>query len=225
MTSFLTRFVEREDLAPSYRGLFGRADVLERIRSLPKGTGQREEAAVEEYCKSLRELCGFQHVSKAAIMDPSKEKVRYYLVFATNSLHGIEVFKRAESEAAEKQDQVRHETRSKKTSQPGLPFASGPPPSPKTWELRTRYNHQAKEKILALLVNSKLSKVPYSVLYGEAMTFPMVTPDDLLRWLEELKPHIDIRMEGKHRRKPKWSKRDYIFIRDQAKLALIPNAL
>ncbi len=79
MTSFLTRFVDREDLAPSYQALYGRPGVLERIRALPKGTGQREEAAVEEYCKSLRDVCGFLHISRAVVMDAKKESVRYYM--------------------------------------------------------------------------------------------------------------------------------------------------
>jgi three-Cys-motif partner protein len=38
MTSFLTRFVDRKDLSPTYDALFGRQGVIERIRSLPKGT-------------------------------------------------------------------------------------------------------------------------------------------------------------------------------------------
>jgi three-Cys-motif partner protein len=74
MTSFLTRFVDRDALAASYHSLYGRTDVVDGIRALPKGTGQREEFAVDEYCKSLREICGFQYVSQALIMDPTKEK-------------------------------------------------------------------------------------------------------------------------------------------------------
>lgn len=97
MTSFLTRFVDRDTLANSYNSFFGRAGVIDRIKSLPKGTGEREKAAVDEYCKSLREICGFQYVSQAVIMDASKERIRCYFVFATNSLHGIQVFKDAEA--------------------------------------------------------------------------------------------------------------------------------
>lgn len=85
ITSFLTRFVDRDSLAASYHSLYGRPDVIDKIRTLPKGTGQREELAVDEYCRSLREICGFEYVSQAIIMDSTKEKVRYYLAFATNS--------------------------------------------------------------------------------------------------------------------------------------------
>src|SRR5207253_635904 len=73
MTSFLTRFVDTETRAESYYRLFGRRGVLERIRALPKGTGQREEAAVKEYCKSLREICRFRYVAEAVVLDPAME--------------------------------------------------------------------------------------------------------------------------------------------------------
>jgi three-Cys-motif partner protein len=219
MTSFLTRFIERDDLAQSYHDLFGRTGVVERIRSLPRGTGQREDAAVEEYCKSLRDICGFPHVSQAVIMDPTKEKIRYHLIFATNSLHGIEVFKRAEKEAAEKQNEIRSETKISRTSQPGLPFASEPPESPKMLELRKRYSALAREKLIARLTRSDGSEVPYAELYSGAMTFPLTTPDDLIAWLEALKPHISIHLEGKHRKKLRWDKHDFVVVNNPAKLS------
>ena len=86
MTSFVTRFIDRKDLTASYEALYGRSGVVEQIRALPKGTGEREELAVSEYCKSLREICGFKYVSRAVILHPQKESIRYYLIFATNSL-------------------------------------------------------------------------------------------------------------------------------------------
>jgi three-Cys-motif partner protein len=187
MTSFLTRFVERDALAASYHSLYGRPDVVDKIRALPKGTGQREELAVDEYCKSLREICRFQYVSQALIMDPSKEKVLYHLVFATNSLHGIEVFKKAEMEAAEAQDQVRHEKQVKKTSQTAFMFDGAPPQSAKMSRLHQHHTKRAREKVLKVLIDSNRSVVPYTKIYGEAMTFPLVTPGDLEKWITELR--------------------------------------
>jgi three-Cys-motif partner protein len=159
MTSFLTRFVDRDDLADSYYSLFGRSGVIERIRALPKGTGEREEAAVEEYCQSLREICGFRYVSQAVIMDASKEKIRYYFVFATNSLHGIQVFKEAESKAAIAQDEVRHETKLSKQAQFGLPFGGPTPRSSKVLGLHERYTHRSREAILSMLREHRRSTV------------------------------------------------------------------
>lgn len=197
MTSFLTRFVDREDLAPSYQALYGRPGVLERIRALPKGTGEREEAAVEEYCKSLRDVCGFLHISRAVVMDAKKERVRYYMIFATNSLHGIEVFKDAEAAAAETQDEVRHQTQSKNEG-PFLPF--GTLKSRKVADLHQRYVRRLRKNIVKVLSSGK-SVVAYDDLYSEAMEFPLVTPNDLEELLRALEPNIQIQREGPRRKK------------------------
>jgi three-Cys-motif partner protein len=212
MTSFLTRFIEREDLAPSFLALYGREGVLEKIRALPKGTGQREDAAVSEYCQSLRDVCGFKYVSQAVILDPNKEKVRYYLIFATNSLRGIEVFKKAEKEAAETQDEVRHERRIRKTSQPSLPYEGGPPKSPKILHLRQQYITRARKRLIKVLSRRPNIVVPYEDLYGEAMAFAFVTPDDLVTWLAEFVPHIRIHLAGQNRKKPLPWKNDYVVV-------------
>lgn len=210
MTSFLTRFVEAKGRESSYHQLFGRRGVLERIRALPKGTGEREEAAVREYCTSLQEICGFRYVSQAIILDPSKEKVRYHLVFATNRVRGIEVFKNAEMEAIQTQDDVRRDKRIKKTSQPGL-FDDGPSRSPMMQQLHHRYGKQAREKIIKVLSSNPSSVVPYDDLFSEAMAFPVVSRDDLNDWLREL-PYIEIKLNGFHRKKPLVFKGDRVTI-------------
>jgi three-Cys-motif partner protein len=215
MTSFLTRFVDRKALTASYDSLFGRPGVIEKIRSLPKGTGQREEAAVHEYCRSLRDICGFRFVSQAVVLDPSKEKVRYYLIFATNSLYGIEVFKTAEREAAEAQDHVRHETRLRSLAQFGLPFPGPPPKSPKASALQLRYIAQLRKEIVRILMTSNKSILPYKALYGEAMALPVVTPNDLQSLLLSLEPNIKLQLDGQRRKKPSPFKNDYIKIIDQ----------
>lgn len=211
MTSFLTRFVDRVDLAPTYQALYGRPGVVDRIRSLPKGTGEREEAAVEEYCKSLREICGFSYVSQAVVMDPKKERVQYYLVFATNSLHGIEVFKSAEAEAARTQDEVRHESRIKSEGL-FLPFGGPTPKSPKLLNLHERYVRRARENIIKVLSTELKSVFPYEEVYAQAMAFPLVTASDLEKLLREFEPAVQIQLEGRGRKKPLLFKNDRIVV-------------
>jgi three-Cys-motif partner protein len=211
MTSFLTRFVDRVDLTASYHALYGREEAINKIRSLPKGTGQREEMAVEEYCKSLREICGFNYVSQAIVMDPKKEKVRYYLVFATNSLHGIQVFKSAEAEAAETQNEVRYESRIKSEG-PFLPFGGPPPKSPKLLELHQRYVQRARVSVINVLSNEGKSVFTYEEVYGRAMAFPLVTPGDLESLILELEPAVQVQLEGKGRKKPLLFRKDRIVV-------------
>jgi hypothetical protein len=212
MTSFLTRFVERDTLANSYNSFFGRTDVIDRIRSLPKGTGEREEAAVDEYCKSLREICGFEYVSQAVIMDVSKEKIRYYFVFATNSLHGIQVFKDAEAKAAEVQDQVRYQTKVEKQDQFGLPFGGPIPKSSKVKKLHERYIHFAREKVIQALTRHRTLNMSYEALYGEVMALPLVTESDLYHILLDLHPNVRLQLVGHRRTKPMLFRGDSVVI-------------
>lgn len=226
MTSFLTRFVDREELAPTYEALYGRKGVIERIRLLPKGTGQREEAAVEEYCRSLQVVCGFLHVSRAVIMDPFKEKVRYYLIFATNSLHGIDVFKNAETEAANIQDDVRYETHLKKTG-PALPglFDYRTPSSRLVVQLKNRYSMLAKKTLKqTLLTNKNSAGVPYENLFAAALALPLVSQRDLDEWLISLHPAVTIKLGSpKSRRKPSLFKDDRVVVVDRDAVARWPQ--
>ena len=212
MTSFLTRFVDREALAESYDSFFGRAGVIGRIRALPKGSGEREEAAVDEYCRSLRDICGFQYVSQAIIMDASRERIRYYFVFATNSLHGIQVFKDAEAKASQVQDEVRYETKLKKKNQLGFQFGDSAPKSSKALDLQKRCVVRARERIVNSLLRHRGTTMSYDELYGEAMAFPLVTESDLSNVLLSLSPNIQLQLAGPRRKKPSLFKDDYVVI-------------
>lgn len=212
MTSFLTRFVDRETLAESYHSFFGRAGVIDRIRSLPKGTGEREETAVDEYCQSLRDICHFKYVSQAIIMDTSKERVRYYFVFATNSLHGIQVFKEAEMKASIAQDEVRHKTKLDKQTQFGLPFGE-PIKSSKVLGLQKRSIERARDLVVRTLLSSQSRTVSYDELYGSAMAFPLVTQSDLNEILLSLAPNVDLHLVGERRKSPGLFRGDFVTIR------------
>ncbi len=215
MTSFLTRFVDTETRAESYNELFGRKGVLDRIRSLPKGTGEREEAAVKEYCKSLREICGFKYVAEAVIFDPEKEKVRYYLIFATNHPRGIEVFKSAEMAAARTQDEVRYRARVRKSGgQEELMFDQKMPKSPIADQKRAQLCSLARSKVLKILSGAnKGAAVDYDLLFQEAMAFAQVTPQDLQQWVIELSPNIKLQLSGSGRRKkPQADKGDRVIV-------------
>ena len=216
MTSFLTRFVDRETLAESYYSFFGRPGVIDRIRSLPKGTGEREEAAVDEYCQSLRDICNFKYVSQAIIMDSAKERVRYYFVFATNSLHGIQVFKEAEVKASKAQDEVRHKTKLNKQSQFGLPFGGPTPKSSKAFELQIRYLDRARQTMVRALLNNRSATMSYDELYGKTMTFPLITQSDFNEMLLSLSPNVELHLTGTRRKGPTLFRGDYVVIRSRS---------
>ncbi len=170
MTRHIIRFLDEPDREGSYHNLFGRSEVLDLLRNTPAENNERAEQAVREYCRSLRQLCDFKYVSSAVVLEPNEESVRYFLVYATNHPRGVEVFKAAESKAARIQDDIRHETHIRKTKQPVFLFGDGPPKSRLTSQLRTRYIHRARQKVLELLSeNISPAGLPYADLFCEAM--------------------------------------------------------
>jgi three-Cys-motif partner protein len=219
MTRHIIRFLEQPDRGNSFRGLFGRPGVVEVLRETPPD--QRVERAVQEYSLSLKELCNFKYVSSAVIMEPQQEAVRYYLVYATNHPRGVEVFKAAENKAAKIQDNVRQESRVRKGGgQLEFPSADGPAKSRLILELLERYLRNARESVIrSLRASRSISGVTYADLFCEAMAFPLVTPNDLVSWLEELSPNVEIRLAGSSsRRKPSAAKDDRVIVLNQKAL-------
>lgn len=186
MTRHILRFLDEPDREHSYINLFGRNEVLEvlrdcRLRNQPSYA--RAEEAVRQYGLSLKLLCGFKYVSAAVILEPDEETIRYFLVYATNHPRGVEVFKNAETKAAKTQDEVRHDTRIRKTRQPDLVFDDSPPSSRLSFQLRQFYCEKARRSLHQVLsAMTARSKLSYSDLFCEAMAYPLVTPDDLVSW-------------------------------------------
>ena len=224
MTRHIIRFLDEPDRAQSYNNLFGRKDVLERLRSSSTNepSHARAEQAVREYGLSLRLLCGFKYVSSAVILEPEEESIRYFLVYATNHPKGVEVFKNAETKAAQIQDAVRYDTHIRKTLQPGFVFDDAPPSSKISVKLRQFYSEKARRRVIEILSSTKpQSRIPYSNLFCEAMAFPLVTPDDLVGWLTALGPNIKLSFSGSSRRRkflPLES--DWIFVTNPDSLRL-----
>lgn len=212
MTRDIIRFLGEDTRAESYNSLFGRTEVLEILRNIPEAP-ERVERAVREYCRSLRKLCNFEYVSSAVILEPTREQIRYFLVYASNHPRGVEVFKAAENKVSKIQDDLRHEI--KLEGQTEL-FASNETASPLVRRLHRQYSDRARNKVIKkLLANDSSVGTPYSQLFCEGMAFPLVSPDDLVQWLHDLEPAIELRLNGKRRRKPSATQNDLVIVLDR----------
>ena len=144
--------------------------------------------------------------------------MRYYLVFATNSLHGIDVFKTAEREAANVQDDIRYVTHLKKThpSQPGL-FANAPTQSRLLTVLRKQYAESARQELVNILLsNTDKTGVKYEQVFGKVMELPLISVDDLLTLLRTLQPYVKLQLSGStKRRKPSPFEDDRLLVLDR----------
>ena len=215
MTSDIIRFLNEDTRAESYRSLFGRPSVLELLK---KAQGiEKVDLAVKEYCRSLKQLCQFQHVSSAAILEPAKREIKYFLVYATQSPIGIAVFKDAERKAAKIQELVREEKELQRTQQNPL-FPDPEPMSSFTLGLRRRYLSLARRKVIEQLKDPARSRIAYETLFCEAMAFPLVTPDDLHEWIKDSYPFVEIHLSKETRRKPTLGQADYVVVKNRDKL-------
>lgn len=221
MTSDIKRFLAEPPKAESYVKLFGRPEVLEILRETP--ADERGERAVQEYCKSLKQLCDFKYVSSAVIFEPDREEVKYFLVFATNHPDGVEVFKAAEINAARIQDAVREEVAVRRSGQSEMFDTIQVPRSRVRMERRAKYVERAYAKVAqVLLENEFASAVSYKDLLMEALAFPLVTPSDLKDWIKKLSPTVELVLDGSgRRREPSTEKNDKVIVNDPLYLAAV----
>jgi three-Cys-motif partner protein len=221
MTSDIKRFLAEPPKAESYVRLFGRPGVLEILRGTP--AAERDERAVQEYCKSLKQLCDFKYVSSAVIFEPNREEVKYFLVFATNHSDGVQVFKAAEMNAARIQDAVRDEVAVRRSGQTEMFDTAEVPRSRVKMARRAKYRDRAYAKVAQVLLQDESGEgVSYTDLLMEALAFPLVTPDDLKDWIRKLHPTVELILEGSgKRREPSTAKNDRVIVHDRLLLAAL----
>ena len=201
MTSFLHRFVEFEQCKESYDDFFGRPGVREVIAAAPPG--DRQDVVVREYCRSLRERCGFQHVSSCVVLQPDKKGVKYFMVFGTNDPMGIKVFKEAEAHAAALQDEIKHA----REFGSQMSLFSTAAVIPVSESLRQKYKKLAFARVIELFQDK--SEVPYAEVFCKAMAMPLVTEAELLEFLN-LQQALTLRLDGTRRQKPNIQKADFV---------------
>jgi len=208
MTKHIVRFLDEGNRAESYRKLFGRDGVLDELRKIPKE--ERADVAVREYCRSLKQLCAFEYVSSAVILEPTREQIKYFLVYASNHPRGVEVFKAAENKVSKIQDDLRHQIELR--GQTEL-FDAMETASPLVRRLHRQYSDQARRKVIEKLLAEPLgAEISYASVFCEGMAFPLVTPNDLVEWLRALEPNIQIRLDGERRRKPSATRLDRVVV-------------
>lgn len=193
MTSFIHRFADVEHCSDSYERYFGRSDVRDSIKEAD--SGERDDAVVREYCRSLRQFCEFKYVSSAIILEPNKTDIKYFMVYGTNSAMGIKVFKEAEAHAASLQDQIKKE---KALKGQRLLFDDDTPPAFSA-SLREKYRCIMKKRIRELFNNR--NSIPYVDVFCKAMAIPLVTEDDLQKTLDR-DPDLHLKLDGQRRKKP-----------------------
>ncbi|MBN8459385.1 MAG: three-Cys-motif partner protein TcmP [Verrucomicrobia bacterium] len=201
MSSFVHRFADVDHCQESYDDYFGRPGVREIITSAAHE--DRQDVVVREYCRSLRHLCGYQHVSSCVILEPDKKGIKYFMVFATNDPMGIKVFKEAEAHAAALQDEMKHA----KEFGDQMPLFSAGSVVRVSESLRRKYRMLAFARVDELF--QKRAMVPYVEVFCKAMAMPLVTENELLEYLRSHQS-LTVSLESSRRLKPSIQKNDTV---------------
>ncbi len=193
MTDFVRRFATVDLCRESYEDFFGRPGVRKIIADAP--ADERQDVVVREYCRSLRELCEFQHVSSCVVLQPDKKGVKYFMVFATNNPMGIKVFKEAEAHAAALQDELKFA----KEYGDQLPLLPCEAVAPVSEALRQKYRRLAFGRVEEVFRGRV--EASYDEVFCKALAIPLVTETELISWLEA-HPKLSFNLIGKRRQKP-----------------------
>lgn len=186
MTSFIARFVTLEQQADNFEKLLGNRETLDRLASEPS-LEDRELVLVEEYMRSLREQCGFQHTCTATILKPDQGKTHYHLVFGTNDPRGIEVFKKHEEKSFPLQESKRATIAQKKRER----AAGMSELFPAEQVHDSRFTNHLKERALAQLrgrltaLAAEKADWTYDELFCRLMRTPFLWQNELNDYLKD----------------------------------------
>ncbi len=162
----------------------------------------REDALIQAYSDSLREIGGFAYVSSTIVLHPERDRTHFHLIYATRDPKGIQVFKGAERksvplvEEARAEVQEREEVRKIGHKQLGIMFGSEIQKDHSGYlsSLRRRYNNRAKAAIEESLEAKKI--VSFDDVWSLAMEYPLTWEADLKDWLNHWSRDAQLKIYG-----------------------------
>jgi len=185
MTSHIRRFIDYPEVVnqQSFVRFFGSGHFREKIKGL--AYQEREDAAVEEYIRNVKEIGKYTHVSSAIVLHPQIDRTAFHLIYATRNLAGVEAFKDAEKRAMAVMEKARADAkqrrRQEKTKQTEL-YSGEVLDNPAHYDsLRIRYVTKSKKAILDLLKVRK--ELPYDDACALVFSFPLSWESDLKEWI------------------------------------------
>ena len=186
MTGHVVRFVEdrREGLRESFRRLFGDDSYEREIEGL-QGL-EREDSIVDAYARRLAHEGEFPFYSVAMVLQPTRDRTHFHLVYVTRNLKGIDVFKDAERKSLKLAENVRAEAKKGKreqaTGQIELFGGTEMPDVNYLAELQDHHEARAREALEQLTAG--VTEIVYDDLYAVALRYPLVQEKFLRAWIK-----------------------------------------
>lgn len=194
MTSHIARFVQddRRGIKSSFRKLFGDDSYERRIEYL--SGKEREDEIVFAYADRIKEVGRYPFVSVTIVLNPTKDRSHFHLIYATRDLKGVEVFKEAERKALKLSEVVRSDAkrRSREESTGQLELFSGDelPDIGYLEELRDHYQRKAANAMLELTQGR--SEIVYDEIYAKGLRFPTIQEPFVRQWIRDNGGLVDL---------------------------------
>lgn len=182
MTSHITRYIDVPAVRTQLIDMFGSAIPLAKIGAL-RGL-DRTDACVEEYCEALKATGSFAFVCPAMVLQPTRDRPHFHLIYATRKPQGLTVFKDAERKAMGFMEQARAAASQRQKSTAGqrqLFDAKEMPPSQYYFDLRNRYLNRSKHSVQVQLQAEE--RMSYDEAWSLSLVRPLVWESDLKDWI------------------------------------------
>jgi hypothetical protein len=183
MTGHISRFIDSSDSEATFDETFGSTLDRDAWRGL-KGL-EREDRIVETYCKQVAKAGMYKHCVSSVILNPTRNRSHFHLVYGTRSNEGLVTFRKIEHDALRFQRTERADAqqrdRVKRTGQREL--FGGPAAHTYEDELRQRYLPRALAELDARVTAGEAA---WDDLLVAALRIPMIDESDVKAWLKKL---------------------------------------
>jgi hypothetical protein len=189
MWGHISRFIDDEGSTAeaSFDALLGENASAHRARWAHLAGQDREDEVVRTYCERVRTVGGFAHCVSTVVVNPTKDRTHYHLVYATRSRRGLVTFREIERKVTPHQQEARARAKQRlteaKTGQLGL-LAPTDMDTGYIVSLMRRYQTKARSEVERTLQAS--GEVPYDALVDLALAWPLTCEADLKKWIQDL---------------------------------------
>lgn len=198
MTSHIVRFIDSspDSIHRTFLPLFGNEAAWDTWRNL--AGHEREDAIVRGFCSRLKEVGGFEHVVAAPILNPTRDRTSFHLVYGTRSLEGLRTFREAERGTIPDQaiirERARHRKHEERSGQPSIFDVTDVDFTSYVFLRMEHYHDQARTALLERLETSGF--LSFEDMEGIALMYPMTADQNLKDWLVQWKEQGIVRFEG-----------------------------
>ncbi len=169
----------------TFADLFGSEGVLESWKGL--GGVEREDKIVASYCDRLGAEGNYRHVARSIVPNPTSDRTRYHLIYATRSGKGLIAFREVERKSLPKHDQLRsaakRDARIANTGQQELLPAEALDKSDYLSDLCRHFRALASAEARNDLMNNRT--VPFDAIVDRALRWPFVSEVEVNQWIRD----------------------------------------